>query len=268
MASFLPQIGALEKDVVAWRRTLHANPELSFEEFETQAFVLARLAEMVRRWTVDTYTLMCAEQGVSGARKIAKTGVIARIGPAVGPAVALRADMDALPLQENTGLPFASKHGARAVYAPCHCAHGGQFDQRGAIMRARMMDTWRVCWQWPVCWRTQSCRFLTRVCNGDQHFDALRRQKAVVLLFQPAEEGGHGARLMVQEGCLDTVTHVFGVHLLTNVPLNTVALGAGPVFAHSDRFTVHVKGKVGVCDCPCWRRSLPLLQGWPRLDAA
>jgi amidohydrolase len=76
-------------------------------------------------------------------------------------------------------------------------------------------------------------------------WDVTRFRKAVVLLFQPGEEGHHGARLMVEQGCLESVTHVFGIHLWSTLPLYQVGLDAGPVMANSDRFAMHVLGRGG-----------------------
>jgi amidohydrolase len=145
------------------RRNLHRIPEVSFQEFKTQQYVLDELLSMGLK-----------------PRPIAKTGVIVRLGPQEGDAIALRADLDALPLTEKTGLEFASKH----VGVHHACGHDGHTAMLLTV--AESLATW---------------------LNAD---DSHRLKLGVVLLFQPAEEGLHGARLMVQEGCLKDVKRIFG----------------------------------------------------------
>jgi metal-dependent amidase/aminoacylase/carboxypeptidase family protein len=124
-----------ERQMSIWRRHIHANPELSFEEIETREYVVAQLLDMGM------------EEG--SIRRLAKTGLVVRIGPVSGVAVALRADMDALPIQEDTGLPFASTKGAcvwrdYGVDHFCHCP----FLQLESITHAHTMDMLRVCCVW------------------------------------------------------------------------------------------------------------------------
>ncbi len=180
-----------EAKLVARRRHLHAHPELSFEEHETQKYVIEHLKAM----------------GLEPL-PIARTGVICRVGPATGPAVALRADMDALPVQENSPAPYCSKLSG-VMHA---CGHDGH--------TAGLLTVAETLCKWPL-------------------------KTAVVLLFQPAEEGMHGAREMVAGGCMRDVTHVFGLHLWSTIELGKIAVSEGPVMANSDRFYATVKGKGG-----------------------
>src|SRR6516225_9170788 len=144
---------ALAARVVELRRAIHRRPELGFEEYETAALVEREL------------DLLHIEH-----RRVAKTGLIARIeGSKPGRAVALRADMDALPIDERTGLPFASKIPGK-MHACGHDAH-------------------------------------TAMLLGAAHVLAAMRPElegAVVLIFQPAEEGPGGALPMIEEGALDS----------------------------------------------------------------
>lgn len=182
--------------LVARRRHLHAHPELSFQERETQQYVLAVLSEL----------------GLSG-RPIARTGVVCRVGPQQGPAIALRADLDALPLQEKTGLSFASV-AAGVMHA---CGHDGH--------TACLLTVAETIRDWPL-------------------------RLGVVLLFQPAEEGLHGARLMVEEGCLRDVVSVVGLHLWSTMPVGQVGVSPGPVMANSDRFVLTCQGRGGHGSAP------------------
>jgi amidohydrolase len=177
--------------LVARRRHLHAHPELAFEEHLTQQFVLQELAAM----------------GLHG-RPIARTGVICRVGPPSGPAIALRADMDGLPVQETSERAYKSQK-PNVMHA---CGHDGH--------TACLLTVAETIAKWPLA-------------------------RGVVLLFQPAEEGMHGAREMVAEGCMADVTHVFGAHLWTTLPVGTIAVSTGPVMANSDRFYATVKGRGG-----------------------
>ncbi|MEM8659175.1 MAG: amidohydrolase, partial [Pseudomonadota bacterium] len=149
----LNRIAEFHSDMTAWRQHLHAHPELGYETVETAAFVAARL----REFGVDE-----VHEG------IARNGVIALIhGQGEGPVVGLRADMDALPIQEVRDLPYKSK-----VVGRMHaCGHDGH----------------------------------TTMLLGAARYLAETRNFAgtVALIFQPAEEGGGGAKLMVEEGVLD-----------------------------------------------------------------
>ena len=186
----------LEAQAVAWRRHLHAHPELSFEEVETSAFVADTLA---------------AFEGVEVERPT-PTSVLARLqGARSGRTIALRADMDALPIQEETGLEFASTRPG-VMHA---CGHDGHT----AMLLA-------------------SARLLTE-----------RRQELsgeVRFVFQHAEEKPPGgARELVAAGAMDGVDLVVGAHLISRLDVGKVGIGAGPRMACGDTFAIEVTGSAG-----------------------
>ncbi len=187
--------------VVEWRRDFHAHPELSNREKRTSRVVAERLRE-IGVDEIDT--------------GIAHYGVIALIkGEHPGPTVGLRADMDALPITEETGLPFASKN--RGVMHAC--GHDGH--------TAILLGTAKVLSQ------------MRDQING-----------TVKLIFQPAEEGPPageegGARLMVKEGVLKNpnVSAIFGLHVFPTLETGKIGYRAGGMFASVDRFKVKIRGK-------------------------
>lgn len=150
-ALFREEVSALFEQMQSWRRHCHRHPELSFEETETQAFVLRELEKL----------------GIQGT-KVARTGVLARLGPKNGDAIALRADMDALPVTEATGLPFTSENQGVAHA----CGHDGHI--------AGLLG-------------------VAAVLSSNKNYASLKR--GVVLLFQPAEEGHHGIFFSVFSLC-------------------------------------------------------------------
>ncbi|HYD52802.1 MAG TPA: amidohydrolase [Gemmatimonadaceae bacterium] len=199
---------AVEAKVVAWRRDLHQHPELSNRETRTGKVVADHLRSL----------------GLEVRHPVAHTGVVAVLrGGRPGPVVALRADIDALPVAEETGLPFRST--ARTQF-------GGQ---EVGVMHA---------------------------CGHDMHTamlmgaaEALAGMRAqlpgtVVFLFQPAEEGvppgeTGGAPQMIREGALDTpkVDAVFGMHVFSDYPVGHVAYRDRGIMASSDRFDLVVRGR-------------------------
>jgi amidohydrolase len=186
--------------VVTMRRALHAYPELSNREERTGRFIAERLRAL----------------GVEVRYPVARTGVVGVLrGGQPGPAVALRADIDALPMEEKTGLSFESQ--VKGVMHACgHDAHTAMLLGTAEVLaglKARLPGT-------------------------------------VVLLFQPAEEGAPegeegGAPLMVKEGALDDpkVSAVFGLHVGSWVSMGQAGWTDGPLFASSDTFTIEVAGK-------------------------
>ncbi len=182
----------IEQKIVAIREELHRYPELSWQE-ERTARVVCRVLD---------------EHNISYRSGVAKTGVIAEIpGELNGPFIALRADMDALPIKEQTALPFAS-----AVEGVMHaCGHDGHVSMLlGAAIE---------------------------LSGGN------RPPLPVRLLFQPAEEIGEGAQQMIREGALDGVTAIFGGHLDCNYPSGTVVVDEGVVSAAYDTFTITITGR-------------------------
>lgn len=194
----------LQAELAGIRHDLHMHPEIGFAERRTSGVVQRELAAA----------------GIPFKAGLARgTGVVAHIAsgaPAGTPAVALRADIDALPIEERSGLPHSSR-----IPGMMHaCGHDGH--------TAILIGAGRV---------------LASLAREG----ALRRD--VILLFQPAEEGGGGGRLLVEEGCLDggiigpPVERVFGLHGWPWLPLGTVGIREGVFFAASDRFSITVRGR-------------------------
>lgn len=182
-------------DLIAIRRDLHQHPETAFEEHRTAQVIEGHLHDL----------------GLT-TRRVAGTGVIAEICGAAGPGptIALRADIDALPLSEQTGLPYAS------------CIPG----------------------------RMHACGHDVHTAIGLGVAERLLRRRAelrgrVRFLFQPAEEVTLGARAMVEAGALAGVSAIFGLHNQPALPTGTVAVKPGPLFAASDRFAVTIHGTGG-----------------------
>jgi amidohydrolase len=187
--------------VVDWRRHIHANPELSNREKQTAAYVVARLKEL----GVDDIRTGVAHHGVVALIKGAKPGGV----------VALRADMDALPVQEASGESFASKNPG-IMHACGHDVHTSVLLGAAAVL-VQMRD----------------------VLPG-----------TVKLVFQPAEEGPPageqgGASLMVKEGALDNPrpTAIFALHTLPELDAGTLGFALGGMFASVDRFRIRVIGQ-------------------------
>ncbi|BFK75729.1 MULTISPECIES: M20 family metallopeptidase [Acidaminococcus] len=177
------------------RRYFHAHPEISTQEAETSAKIFSLLEE----W------------GLSPVRGTGHYGVAATLkGKSEGPLIALRADMDALSVREETGLPFASQNEG-VMHA---CGH----DVHMAILLETVL------------------RLLQR---RDDLFGSVR------ILFQPSEELSPtgGARLMMKDGFLDGVSGVFGLHVWPSYPVGRIGIKGGPLMAASDRFRVTIKGR-------------------------
>lgn len=197
-----PEVEALLPSILELRRDLHQHPELGFEEQRTSGRVTDKLRAL----------------GLEPLTGIAGTGVAAVIeGEHPGPTLLLRADMDALPVQEETGLPFASQ-----VPGKMHaCGH----DMHTAILlgAAELLQAARS-----------------------------RLHGRVKLVFQPAEEGPGGALPMIQEGVLQQpqVDFALGLHLWSQEPLGYVGVQAGPMMASADTFRVIVQGRGGHAACP------------------
>jgi amidohydrolase len=184
--------------LVSWRRALHQKPELGFEERETAEFVAARLLE----------------SGIEVKTGVAKTGVVGllRAGKAARPPVLLRADMDALPIEEEPGRPYGSKIGGQ-MHA---CGHDGHM--------AMMLGA-------------------ASVLAGARD----RLDRDVVFCFQPGEEGFGGAEAMIADGVLSEhgVAEVYGLHLWSLFPVGTVQLRPGPTMAAQDEFVATILGLGG-----------------------
>ena len=181
--------------IVALRREIHREPELGFDTEKTAEKVLAALDGLP----------LDIETGV------AENGIVATLeGEGDGPTVALRADMDALPIQEETGLPFASEVEGR-MHA---CGHDGH----------------------------------TGMLVGAAHALSGMRDRlggSVKFIFQPAEEGGGGGKVMVDEGVVEDVSSIFALHLWPGLPFGKVATKAGPIMAAADAFEMEIRGSGG-----------------------
>jgi hippurate hydrolase len=196
------RISGFAEEMTAWRRHLHAHPEIGLDCPETAAFVVAKLRE---------FGITQIETGV------AQSGVVAVIeGRGEGPAIGLRADMDALPMPDLSGTDHASTVPGRAHA----CGHDGH----------------------------------TTMLLGAAKYLAETRNFAgrAVLLFQPAEEGPGGARLMVEEGVLDRydVREVYALHTLPGAPEGRFETTPGPIMAAVDTLHIHVIGQGGHAAMP------------------
>ncbi len=190
-----PDIETLREEMITLRRDIHQHPELGFEVQRTAGLVAEYLENI----------------GLTVKTGIGKTGVVADLtGGGPGPTIALRADMDALPIQETGDLPFKSIYDGR-MHA---CGHDGHT----AILLA-------------------VARVLT------QHKEKLKGK--VRFIFQPAEEGEGGARYMIEDGALETVDEIYGLHLWNYQSSGEVGVKPGPVLASADIFTIDIRGVGG-----------------------
>ena len=180
--------------IIAVRRDIHAHPELCFQEQRTSDVVAGKLAE----WGIEVHRGM----GTTGVVGVIKNGTSQR-------SIGLRADMDALPVNEANTFAHASKHPGK-MHA---CGHDGH--------TAMLLS---------------AAQHLAK----HKHFDG-----TVVLIFQPAEEGGGGAREMIKDGLFDKfpVDAVFGLHNWPGMPVGTLAVSPGPVMASSNEFKITIRGK-------------------------
>lgn len=191
------EVQALQSQLVAWRRHLHQYPELGFQERLTADFVSQKL----RAWGVEHQTA------------VAKTGIVATIpGHRPGPVLAIRADMDALPIQEDNPVPYRSLHQG-VMHA---CGHDGH----------------------------------TAIALGTAYYLAQHPDRftgTVKIIFQPAEEGPGGAKPMVEAGVLrhPQVEALIGLHLWNNLPLGTVGVREGALMAAVEIFDCSIQGKGG-----------------------
>ena len=187
-----------------WRHAIHRNPELGFEEHATSALV----AEQLRAWGYEVHT------------GIAITGVVGvlRVGDRSGPRIGLRADMDAIPVQEMTGLPWASVNPGKMH----GCGHDGHTAMLLGAARA----------------------LASRASNGE-----LSGNGTLVLIFQPAEElgGGGGARRMIDEGLFERFPcdAIFGMHNFPGIPVGEVHVRPGAFMASSDKVLIRFVGRGG-----------------------
>jgi amidohydrolase len=195
-------VAELQPDIQAWRRDIHQHPELLYDVHRTAAFVADRL----REFGCDEVATGLGRTGVVGVikgRKPKGNGDVKVIG--------LRADMDALPIEEETNLAYASK-----IPGKMHaCGHDGH--------TAMLLG---------------AARYLAETRNfaGD-----------AVVIFQPAEEGGAGAAAMIKDGLMDrfAIDQVYGMHNGPGIPVGSFAIRSGPIMASTDAIDIHIEGLGG-----------------------
>ena len=188
------EIQAISNEIIDYRRDFHKYPELSFKEFRT--------AEKISSYLSDF--------NIPHKTKVGKTGVVADLDFGDGPTIALRADMDALPIQETGDLAYKSDNPG-VMHA---CGHDGHM------------------------------AILLGIANVLSNYKKLKKGK-IRLIFQPAEEGGGGAKYMIQDGCLEDVNEIYGLHLWNYQPIGEIGIKDGPIMAAADIFDIIVKGKGG-----------------------
>jgi len=196
------RVADLHSDIQAWRRDIHQYPELLYDTLRTSSFVADRL----REFGCDEVATGLGKTGVVGVikgKKPAGHGDIKVIG--------LRADMDALPIEEATGLPYASKTPG-LMHA---CGHDGH--------TAMLLGAARYLAE-------------TRNFSGD-----------AVVIFQPAEEGGAGAKAMIDDGLMDRfgIDQVYGMHNGPGIPIGSFAIRPGPMMAATDSIDITIEGHGG-----------------------
>ena len=186
-------------EITAWRRDFHEHPELLFDVHRTAA----RVADLLRAFGCDEVVTGIGRTGVVGVIK-GKTDTSGRV-------VGLRADMDALPIIEQTGVPYASKTPGK-MHA---CGHDGH--------TAMLLG---------------AAKYLCETRNFDG---------TTVVIFQPAEEGGGGGREMVADGMMDRwgIQEVYGMHNMPGIPVGHFAIRKGALMAAADQFEITVTGKGG-----------------------
>ncbi|MDA7424502.1 M20 aminoacylase family protein [Thalassococcus lentus] len=189
----------LQSEITEWRRDIHENPEILFETHRTSALV----AEKLRAFG--------CEEVVEGIGRTGVVGVIKGRNTSSGKVIGLRADMDALPIHEQTGLDYASKIDG-AMHA---CGHDGH--------TAMLLG---------------AAKYLSETRNFDG---------TVVVIFQPAEEGGGGGKEMCDDGMMERwgIQEVYGMHNWPGKPVGTFAIREGAFFAATDLFDIHLEGLGG-----------------------
>ena len=196
----IKEIKQFHDEMTEWRRDIHQHPELKFEEIRTADLVAAKLEEF----------------GIEIHRGLAKTGVVGTIRNGDGPSIGLRADMDALPLEEKNTFKHASSNPGK-MHA---CGHDGH---------------------------------TAMLLGAAKHLAASKNFKGTVnFIFQPAEEGGGGGELMIKEGLFEKfpVDSVYGLHNWPGMPAGTFGVSSGPIMAAADMFDLTINGRGGHAALP------------------
>ena len=187
-----PEVLKIKNTIIETRRDLHKHPELSFKEFRTSKIVSEKLEKF----------------GFEVQTNIGKTGVIGVLkGKYKGKTIAMRADMDALPIQETSDVPYKSINDG-IMHACGHDAHVAILLGAAEILSKKINQI-----------------------NGNIKF-----------IFQPAEEGFGGAQYMIDDGAIDDVDEIYGLHVWNYQKAGTVGIKSGPVMAAADKFTISIKG--------------------------
>jgi amidohydrolase len=185
------EIENISDEIIATRRDFHRYPELGFEVHRTAGIVAERLEEL----------------GMDVQTGIGKTGVVGDLKCGEGPTIALRADMDALPMQETGDIDYISQNEG-VMHACGHDGHTAMLLGAAKVLADKKDQI-----------------------NGTVRF-----------LFQPAEEGEGGARYMIEDGCLEGVNEVYGIHLWNYQKYGEVGVKKGPILAAADEFEITIKG--------------------------
>ena len=196
----IKEIKQFHDEMTEWRRDIHQHPELKFEEIRTADLVAAKLEEF----------------GIEIHRGLAKTGVVGTISNGDGPSIGLRADMDALPLEEKNTFKHASSNPGK-MHA---CGHDGH---------------------------------TAMLLGAAKHLSSSKNFKGTVnFIFQPAEEGGGGGELMIKEGLFEMfpVDSVYGLHNWPGMPAGIFGVGSGPIMASVDTFDLKINGRGGHAAMP------------------
>lgn len=191
-----PRITAIADEAIVWRRDIHAHPELMYDLDRTSALV----ADLLRQFGCD--------EVVTGLGRTGVVGLVHGRGRSANRAIGLRADMDALPIEEDTGVAYASQTPGR-MHACGHDGHTAMLLGAAKHLAA------------------------TRDFNG-----------SVAFIFQPAEEGGAGAKAMIEDGLFSRfpIDEVYGMHNKPGLPIGQFATRAGAVMASTDRIEIEIEG--------------------------
>ena len=196
----IKEIKKIHSEMTKWRRDIHKHPELKFEENRTSDLVALKLKEF----------------GIEIHRGFAKTGVVGKISNGDGPSIGLRADMDALPIEENNSFDYVSCNSGK-MHA---CGHDGH---------------------------------TAMLLGAAKHLATTKNFKGTVnFIFQPAEEGGGGGEIMIKEGLFEKfpMDSVYGLHNWPSMPAGIFGVGAGPIMAAADLFDLTIYGRGGHAAMP------------------
>ncbi len=193
------RLAEMHEEITGWRRDIHQHPEILYDTHRTSALVAEKLKEFG------------CDEVVTGIGRTGVVGVIKGKTDTQGRVIGLRADMDALPMQEQTGLDYASKTDG-AMHA---CGHDGH---TAMVLGA--------------------AKYLSETRNFDG---------TAIVIFQPAEEGGNGAEAMCKDGLMDRfgIQEVYAMHNVPGVPTGQFAIRSGPLLAAADEFDIHLEGRGG-----------------------